>query len=181
MCLPRCQGHPQTGLVVTTTDSLRTSFTSMPSGWSGKTTDYQLGFHLGGHSHVRKKAGSISTLKVDVIIIKEAAPSPLRSLSTILAATYAIQHVFESSGMSISRDNVDRKVVLEKAFTTCIDVFAPKQNNTAVSKDRWRWTTASCTFWLQETTAMRSRLEPLRDVAGSVQHPTAPDLHIFMG
>ncbi|CAN0441584.1 unnamed protein product [Pylaiella littoralis] len=133
----------KTGLVVTPTNSLRTSFTDMPSGWSVKTADHQLGFYLGNDSQVRKTAGSIRTLKADVIIIEEAAYMPLRTLSTILAAahcsgthvigtydTHQLQPVHENSGMSISRDNVDRKVVLEKAFPTCFHVFARKRDKT---------------------------------------------------
>ncbi|CAN0341091.1 unnamed protein product [Ectocarpus sp. 6 AP-2014] len=133
----------KTGLVVTPTNSLRTSFTDMPSGWSVKTADHQLGFYLGNDSDMRKTAGSIRTLKVDVIIIEEAAFMPLRTLSMILAAarcsgthvigtydTHQLQPVCESSGMSISSDNVDRKVILEKAFPTCFHVFARKRDKT---------------------------------------------------
>ncbi|CBJ27580.1 hypothetical protein Esi_0075_0065 [Ectocarpus siliculosus] len=133
----------KTGLVVTPTNSLRTSFTDMPSGWSVKTADHQLGFYLGNDSEMRKTAGSIRTLKVDVIIIEEAAYMPLRTLSMILAAarcsgthvigtydTHQLQPVCESSGMSISSDNVDRKVILEKAFPTCFHVFARKRDKT---------------------------------------------------
>ncbi|CAM9189604.1 unnamed protein product [Pylaiella littoralis] len=133
----------KTGLVVTPTNSLRTSFTNLPSGWNAKTADHQLGFYLGDDSHVKKTAGSIRTLKVDVIIIEEAAYMPLRTLSMVLAAahssgthvigtydTHQLQPVCESSGMSISRDNVNRKVILEKAFPTCFHVFARKRDKT---------------------------------------------------
>ncbi|CAB1112833.1 unnamed protein product [Ectocarpus sp. CCAP 1310/34] len=133
----------KTGLVVTPTNSLRTSFTNLPSGWNVKTADHQLGFYLGDDSHVKKTAGSIRTLKVDVIIIEEAAYMPLRTLSMVLAAahssgthvigtydTHQLQPVCESSGMSISRDNVNRKVILEKAFPTCFHVFARKRDKT---------------------------------------------------
>ncbi|CAN0443214.1 unnamed protein product [Ectocarpus sp. 12 AP-2014] len=133
----------KTGLVVTPTNSLRTSFTNLPSGWNVKTADHQLGFYLGDDSHVKKTAGSIRTLKVDVIIIEEAAYMPLRTLSMVLAAahssgthvigtydTHQLQPVCESSGMSISRDNVNRKFILEKAFPTCFHVFARKRDKT---------------------------------------------------
>ncbi|CAM9767386.1 unnamed protein product, partial [Laminaria digitata] len=133
----------KTGLVLTPTNSLRTSFTDMPSGWSVKTADHQLGFYLGGDSHVRKTAGSIRTPKVDVVIVEEAPYMQIRTLSMILAAahssgahvigtfdTHQLQPVCESSGMSISRDNVDRKDILEQAFPTCFHVFARKRDNT---------------------------------------------------
>ncbi|CAM9623129.1 unnamed protein product, partial [Hapterophycus canaliculatus] len=133
----------KTGLVVTPTNSLRTSFTDMPRGWSVKTADHQLGFYLGDDSHVKKTAGSIRTLKVDVIIIEEAAYMPLRTLSMILAAahcsgthvigtydTHQLQPVEDSSGMSTSRDNVDRRIVLERAFPTCFHLFARKRDKT---------------------------------------------------
>ncbi|CAM9948387.1 unnamed protein product [Ectocarpus sp. 6 AP-2014] len=133
----------KTGLVVTPTNSLRTSFTHLPSGWNVKTADHQLGFYLGDDSHVKKTAGSIRTRKVDVIIIEEAAYIPLRTLSMLLTAamssgthvigtydTHQLQPVCESSGMSISRDNVNRKVILEKAFPTCFHVFARKRDKT---------------------------------------------------
>ncbi|CAB1096640.1 unnamed protein product [Ectocarpus sp. CCAP 1310/34] len=133
----------ETGLVLTPTNSLRTSYTNLPSGWSVKTADHQLGFYLSDDSYVKKTAGSIRTLKVDVIIIEEAAYMPLRTLSMILAAahssgthvigtydTHQLQPVCDSSGMSISRDNVDRKVILEKAFPTCFHVFARKRDKT---------------------------------------------------
>ena len=68
---------------------------------------------------------------------------PIRALSMILAAahssgahvigtydTHQLQPVCESSGMSISRDNVDRKAVLERAFSTCFHLFARKRDNT---------------------------------------------------
>ncbi|CAN0303010.1 unnamed protein product [Ectocarpus sp. 4 AP-2014] len=68
---------------------------------------------------------------------------PLRTLSMILDAarcsgthvigtydTHQLQPVCESSGMSISSDNVDRKVILEKAFPTCFHVFARKRDKT---------------------------------------------------
>ena len=82
-------------------------------------------------------------LKVDVIIIEEAAYMPLRTLSMVMAAAYGsgthvigtydvhqLQPVCDSSGMSISRDNVDRKVILEQAFPTCFHVFARKRDKT---------------------------------------------------
>ncbi|CAB1116244.1 unnamed protein product [Ectocarpus sp. CCAP 1310/34] len=133
----------KTGLVLTPTNSLRTSFTDMPCGWSEKTADHQLGFYLGNGSHVRKTAGPIRTLKVDVIIIEEAAYMPLRTLRMILAAahssgthvigtydTHQLQPVCDSSGMSISKDNVDRRVILENAFPICFHVFARKRDKT---------------------------------------------------
>ncbi|CAN0325164.1 unnamed protein product, partial [Ectocarpus sp. 6 AP-2014] len=133
----------KTGLVVTPTNSLRTSFTNLPSGWNVKTAGHQLGFYLGDDSHVKKTAGSIRTRKVDVIIIEEAAYMPLRTLSMLLTAAmssgthvigtydmHQLQPVCESSGMSISRDNVNRKVILEKAFPTCFHVFARKRDKT---------------------------------------------------
>ncbi|CAB1116215.1 unnamed protein product [Ectocarpus sp. CCAP 1310/34] len=133
----------KTGLVVTPTNSLRTSFTDMPCGWSVKTADHQLGFYLGDDSEMRKTAGSIRTLNVDVIIIEEAAYMPLRTLSMILAAahcsgthvigtydTHQLQPVCDSSGRSISKDNVDRRVILEKAFPLCFHVFARKRDKT---------------------------------------------------
>ncbi|CAB1102471.1 unnamed protein product [Ectocarpus sp. CCAP 1310/34] len=133
----------KTGLVLTPTSILRTAFTDMPCGWSVKTADHQLGFSLGNGSHVRKTAGSIRTLKVDVIIIEEAAYMPLRTLSMILAAahssgthvigtydTHQLQPVCDSSGMSISKANVDRRVILEKAFPICFHVFARKRDKT---------------------------------------------------
>ena len=96
-----------------------------------------------GDSHVRKTAGSIRTPKVDVVIVEEAAYVSIRTLSVILAAahssgahvigifdTHHLQPVCESSGMSISRDNVDRKAILEQAFPTCFHVFARKRDST---------------------------------------------------
>ncbi|CAN0465870.1 unnamed protein product [Ectocarpus sp. 12 AP-2014] len=133
----------ETGLVLTPTKSLRTSYTNLPSGWSVKTADHQLGFYLSDDSYVKKTAGSVRTLKVDVIIIEEAAYMPLRTLSMILAAAHSsgthvigtydmhqLLPVCDSSGMSISRDNVDRKVILENAFPTCFHVFARKRDKT---------------------------------------------------
>lgn len=133
----------KSGLVLTPTNSLRTSFTDMPPGWSVKTADHQLGFYLGGDSQVRKTAGSIRIPRVDVVIIEEAAYMPVRTLSMILAAAqssgahvigtfdiHQLQPVGKSSGMSISRDNIDRKVVLEQAFPTCCHVFARKRDKT---------------------------------------------------
>ncbi|CAB1096373.1 unnamed protein product [Ectocarpus sp. CCAP 1310/34] len=87
------------GLVLTPTNSLRTSYINLPSGWS------------------------IRTPKVDVFIIEEAASMPLRTLSMILAAasssgthvigtydTHQLQPICDSSGMAISMDNVERKM-----------------------------------------------------------------------
>eukprot|EP00903_Cladosiphon_okamuranus_P014899 g13796.t1 len=121
-------------------ESLRTD---LPPGWSVKTADHQLGFNLSDDSHVRKTAGSIRTLKVDVVIIEEAAYMPLRTLSMVMAAAHGsgthvigtydvhqLQPVCDSGGMSISRDNVDRKVILEQAFPMCFHVFARKRDKT---------------------------------------------------
>ncbi|CAB1101988.1 unnamed protein product [Ectocarpus sp. CCAP 1310/34] len=112
-------------------------------GRSVKAADHQLGIYMGDDSHVKKTAGSIRTLKADVIIIEEAAYMPLRTLSMILAAahcngthvigtydTHQLQPVEDSSGMSTSRDNVDRRVVLEKAFPICFHLFARKRDKT---------------------------------------------------
>ncbi|CAB1105891.1 unnamed protein product [Ectocarpus sp. CCAP 1310/34] len=128
---------------LTPTNGLRTSYTNLPSGWSVKTADHQLEFYLSDDSYVKKTVGSIRTLKVDVIIIEEAACMPLRTLRMILAAahssgthvigtydTHQLQPVCDSSGMSISRDNVDRKVILAKAFPTCFHVVARKRDKT---------------------------------------------------
>ncbi|CAB1099457.1 unnamed protein product [Ectocarpus sp. CCAP 1310/34] len=123
------------GLVLTPTNSLRTSYINLSSGWSVNTADHQLGFYLSDDSFVRKTAGSIRTLKVDVFIIEEAAYIPLRTLSMILAAahssgthvigtydTHQLQPVCYSSGMSISRDNVDRKVEMDDGL---LHILAP--------------------------------------------------------
>ncbi|CAB1108591.1 unnamed protein product [Ectocarpus sp. CCAP 1310/34] len=90
----------KTGLVLTPTNNLRTSYTDRPSG---------------------KTAGSIHIPRVDVVIIEEAAYMSLHVLSMILAAahsngvhvigtydTHQLQPVRENSDMSISVDNVDR-------------------------------------------------------------------------
>ena len=133
----------KTGLVLTPTNSLRTSYTDLPPGWSVRTADHQLGFYIGDDAHVRKTAGSIHIPRVDVVIIEEAAYMSLHALSMILAAshstgahvigtydTHQLQPVRESSGMSISVDNVDRQVVLERSFPTCFHLFARKRDRT---------------------------------------------------
>ncbi|CAB1116431.1 unnamed protein product [Ectocarpus sp. CCAP 1310/34] len=66
-----------------------------------------------------------------------------RFLSMILAAahssgthvigtydTHQLQPVCDSSGMSISKDNVDMRVILENAFPICFLVFAQKRDKT---------------------------------------------------
>lgn len=97
---------------------------------------------------IRKTAGSIHTPRVE-----EAAYMPIRTLSMILAAahssdakvigtfdTHQLQLVRESSGMPISRDNANRKAILEKAFPTCFYVFACKRDS-ATEEQVDVWTT----------------------------------------
>ena len=92
---------------------------------------------------MRKTAGSIRTPRVDVVVVEEAADMPIGTLSMILVAahssgahvigtfdTHQLQPVSESSGMTISRDNVDRKAILEQAVPTCFHVFARTRDNT---------------------------------------------------
>lgn len=43
--------------------------------------------------------------------------------------TLQLEPICKSSGMSISRDEVDRKAVLERAFSTCFHVFARERDN----------------------------------------------------
>ncbi|CAB1113970.1 unnamed protein product [Ectocarpus sp. CCAP 1310/34] len=105
--------------------------------------DRVLGFFIGDDARVRKTAGSIHIPRVDVVIIEEAVYMSLHALSMILAAahssgvhvigtydTHQLQLVRESSGMSISVDNVDRQLVLERAFPTCFHLFARKRDRT---------------------------------------------------
>ncbi|CAB1110488.1 unnamed protein product [Ectocarpus sp. CCAP 1310/34] len=133
----------ETDLVLTPTNSLRTSHTDLPPGWSVKTADHQLGFYIGDDTRVRKTVGSIHIPRVDVVKIEEAAYMSLHALSMILAAahskgvhvigtyeTHQLQPAREGSGLSISVDNVDRQVVLERSFPICFHLFARKRVRT---------------------------------------------------
>lgn len=69
----------KTRLVLTPTNSPRTSFTELARGRGVKTADHQLESHLGGVFDVKKTSGSIHMPRVHVVIAKEAACQPIRS------------------------------------------------------------------------------------------------------
>eukprot|EP00953_Heterococcus_sp_UTEX-ZZ885_P012815 7327-Heterococcus_DN1.PRE.1 len=139
----------KTGLILTPTNSLRTTYThdSLPAGWSVRTYDRQFGFFVGDEMQLQKSKGALGLAKVECVLLEEVAYVPLRALSMVLAAadhasvhsiaTYDVHQLDSIEGSSsgahysVSVNNIEDKLtLLQQVFPVSYHVFARKRDRT---------------------------------------------------
>jgi hypothetical protein len=136
----------ETGVVLTSTNSLRTAYPKLPRGWSASTYDRQLHLSVGESQQKEKARGSLGLPAVGVVILEEAAYVQLGILSMVLAAAehkhinvittydvHQLQPVQETSNCtvySVADDVADRAALLQRVFPTSLHIFARKRDAT---------------------------------------------------